>query len=571
MANEHQNPEYQPVPHTGKLAYLPLPDDFPVHWPTPDDQRLLWELDSHYVKPRKALDDIFINILVDHFLIVCNDVYAYPFKVKGYVFNNSLYGSYSYDLGPVPEEGIKNYMARLEPVMLNFMGIWESEWLPEIKQHLAYWEAFDLSNASMPALLEHWDETIRRQHICWNIRMRLFMAIMLGRDIFHQTYQSLFAGANSTDGSAMLLAYGRNTKYDRDLWALSREIMASPKLYPLVANTAPDAILGLLDDSPECRAFKQKLADLSLIYGKRGERGTLVTKTVNPAPLLEILQYYFRQPADFLEKQIQTWETERHARLQSARGTLQNHPQDVVEKFERHLKMTENANQMRELNNEWLDVPIMNCFRRLVQEFARRLTESKVLEKTIDVYHLTADELGEAAAMLPEVMEVRQRVQERQVEEEKFANVTPPAFMGAYPVDANYTLDPLTLSYLNTEAPNPVDVPGGLGAVPASPGKVIGRAKVLNTLYDSHKLEPGDIMVVGSLAPAWTPLFHKAGAVLADIGGVLSHAAVLAREYRIPCVVGFRIGTHLIKDGQLLEVDGDTGTVRFLAESAAPA
>ncbi|OQW90379.1 MAG: hypothetical protein BWK79_20070 [Beggiatoa sp. IS2] len=78
-------------------------------------------------------------------------------------------------------------------------------------------------------------------------------------------------------------------------------------------------------------------------------------------------------------------------------------------------------------------------------------------------------------------------------------------------------------------------------------------------------------MVVGSLAPAWTPLFHKAGAVLADIGGVLSHAAVLAREYRIPCVVGFRIGTHLIKDGQLLEVDGDTGTVRFLAESADPA
>jgi pyruvate,water dikinase len=329
--------------------------------------------------------------------------------------------------------------------------------------------------------------------------------------------------------------------------------------------------LDLLDDSAQCHAFKQKLADLSLIYGKRGERGTLVSKTINPAPLLETLQHYFRQPEDYLENQILTWETDRNERLQSVREKLQGFPQDVRDKFERHLKMTENANQLRELNNEWIDVPIMNHFRMIVQEFACRLIEGGVLEKTEEVYHLTADDLWKAVAMLPEVLDVRQRIQERQAEEERFAHVTPPAFIGAYPLDAEYTLDPLTLSYINTEAPEPVEVPGGLGGVPAAPGKVRGRAKLLKDLYDSHKLEPGDIMVVGSLAPAWTPLFHKAGAVLADIGGVLSHAAVLAREFGIPCVVGFRIGTHLIRDGQWLEVDGDKGTVLFLDESAEPA
>ncbi len=566
MANEHKKIEYQPVPHEGELAFLPIPDDFPVNWPTPDDQRLLWELDTHYVKPRKALDDVFIKILVDHFLVVCNDVYAYPFKIKSLVVNNSLYGSYTHDLGAVPEEGIQNYMTKLEPVMLNLLDILEQKWLPEVKQHLAYWEAFDLSNASMAELLAHWDETIQRQHSCWNIRLLLFMPIMLGRDIFHQTYQSIFTGASAIEGCAMLLAYGRNTKYDRDLWALSREIMASSKLYPLVANNAADAILDLLDDCAECRAFKQKLADLSLIYGKRGERGTLVSKTVNPAPLLETVQGYFHQPENYLEQQIQTWEIERNARLQAVRAKLQSYPSEVVEKFERHLKMTENANQLRELNNEWIDVPSMNHFRQIVQEFARRLVEGGVLEKLEDVYHLNADELKEAAALLPEVLDVRQRIQERQAEEDQFAPITPPAFIGAYPVDAHYILDPLTLSYVNTEAPEPVEVSGGLGGVPAAPGKVRGRAKILHDLYDSHKLEPGDIMVVGSLAPAWTPLFSKAGAVLADIGGVLSHAAVLAREYGIPCVVGFRIGTHLLKDGQLLEVDGDKGTVLFLDE-----
>jgi phosphoenolpyruvate synthase/pyruvate phosphate dikinase len=64
--------------------------------------------------------------------------------------------------------------------------------------------------------------------------------------------------------------------------------------------------------------------------------------------------------------------------------------------------------------------------------------------------------------------------------------------------------------------------------------------------------------------PAWTPLFGIAGGIVADAGGALSHCAIVAREYRIPCVAGTQVGTTLIQDGMRLRVDGSTGRVQIL-------
>ncbi|MDA1258802.1 MAG: PEP-utilizing enzyme, partial [Chloroflexi bacterium] len=71
-------------------------------------------------------------------------------------------------------------------------------------------------------------------------------------------------------------------------------------------------------------------------------------------------------------------------------------------------------------------------------------------------------------------------------------------------------------------------------------------------------------LVAPTTSPPWTPLFRTASAVVTDAGGVLSHCAVVAREYGIPAVVGTGIGTKRIKDGQRVRVDGDAGVVRIL-------
>ena len=97
-----------------------------------------------------------------------------------------------------------------------------------------------------------------------------------------------------------------------------------------------------------------------------------------------------------------------------------------------------------------------------------------------------------------------------------------------------------------------------------SPGKVRGRAKVMRNLGEADKLSKGDILVTETTAPPWTPLFATAAAIVTDTGGILSHCAVVAREYAIPAVVGTYTATHVLQDDMLTEVDGDNGIVRII-------
>ena len=106
---------------------------------------------------------------------------------------------------------------------------------------------------------------------------------------------------------------------------------------------------------------------------------------------------------------------------------------------------------------------------------------------------------------------------------------------------------------------------GTLLGDPISPGMVRGKAKVLHSPYEKV-LETGEILVARHTEPSWTPLFINAAGVVMEVGGPMQHGAIIAREYGIPCVSGVEDATRLIKDGDLVEVDGSEGTVKFVVE-----
>jgi pyruvate,water dikinase len=109
------------------------------------------------------------------------------------------------------------------------------------------------------------------------------------------------------------------------------------------------------------------------------------------------------------------------------------------------------------------------------------------------------------------------------------------------------------------------DRPNELKGNAASAGVARGPARVLATLDEARRFQPGDVLVTRTTMPPWTPLFAVASAVITETGGILSHAAVTAREYGLPAVLCVENATRLIKDGQPLEVDGSNGTVRILS------
>jgi pyruvate,water dikinase len=99
--------------------------------------------------------------------------------------------------------------------------------------------------------------------------------------------------------------------------------------------------------------------------------------------------------------------------------------------------------------------------------------------------------------------------------------------------------------------------------VPASPGRATGRVRVVLGPDDFDRLEPGEVLVAPLTAPAWTPLFLRAVAVVTDIGSATSHASVIAREYGIPAIVGCGDATARLQTGMGVVVDGATGNVEL--------
>ncbi len=102
------------------------------------------------------------------------------------------------------------------------------------------------------------------------------------------------------------------------------------------------------------------------------------------------------------------------------------------------------------------------------------------------------------------------------------------------------------------------------GGATASPGKKIGRVKKIFGSSDFHKFKIGDILVTSMTTPEMVPVMRKAAAVVTDEGGVTCHAAIISRELGIPCVIGAKIATKVLKDGDLVEVDASKGVVRKL-------
>ena len=100
-----------------------------------------------------------------------------------------------------------------------------------------------------------------------------------------------------------------------------------------------------------------------------------------------------------------------------------------------------------------------------------------------------------------------------------------------------------------------------LAAIAASPGIYTGPARVIMNESEFAKLQPADVLVCPMTSPVWSVLFPSVGALVTDTGGILSHPAIIAREYGLPCVTGVPEATVLIATGDLLTVDGFLGIV----------
>jgi rifampicin phosphotransferase len=198
-----------------------------------------------------------------------------------------------------------------------------------------------------------------------------------------------------------------------------------------------------------------------------------------------------------------------------------------------------------------MPLPIL---RRSLLEMGRRLCDVEVLEQPEDVFHLRLEELEaiDDPAMLSEsrassaqgrsrAERLRTLVRTRAARREELRGVR--------------LIDPAAV-FPQRDVGNAL-----ITGTPASSGSATGPVKLIRGPAEFSHLAPGDVLVCPYTNPAWTTLFQRAAAVVADSGGPGSHAAIVAREYGIPAVMGTGIGTATLTDGQLVTVNGSTGRV----------
>ena len=145
----------------------------------------------------------------------------------------------------------------------------------------------------------------------------------------------------------------------------------------------------------------------------------------------------------------------------------------------------------------------------------------------------------------------------------RWASVTPPASIGAPPEGDPGKAGPAKdePSAGTIESDGAVVLTGNGG----SAGVARGPARILRTLAEADRVQRGDVLVARTTMPPWTPLFAVAGALVVEVGNVLSHPAVAAREYGLPAVLNVKGATTKIREGQIVEVDGTRGRVRLLS------
>jgi pyruvate,water dikinase len=172
-----------------------------------------------------------------------------------------------------------------------------------------------------------------------------------------------------------------------------------------------------------------------------------------------------------------------------------------------------------------------------------------VLQEQEDIYYLTFQELREVVRTHTLNDQI---VSQRKAEHERHWKLTPPRVL---------TSDGEIVAGKYTRGDLPADALVGLAV---SAGVVEGRARVLLDMADA-KLEAEDILVTIFTDPSWTPVFVSIKGLVTEVGGLMTHGAVIAREYGLPAVVGVENATRLIKDGQRVRVHGTDGYVEILA------
>src|SRR5574341_17113 len=518
--------------------------DFPVTWENSADEALTWRPDKMH-SPDVATPLGF-------------DLATRPF-VGGFGTLKACYHNYYVFYTrtvPPPEPGAMR--APNLGAVIEGGRRWREEVLPEVQRFDRHYRETDFDAMSNEELARELDGLVRVRTRCGQLHTMATFPWWVGMEHLIETYREL-TGGDDLGAVRLVQGYGnKSVEAGVALWRLSRLAASIPAVRQAIQwdGTASGQIAAL-EKEPTAQPFLEAWTAFLDEFGWRSALFEFASPTwvEDPTVPLSQVRAYMEMPDYDPVAEQRRLVVEREAALAEVMSSL---PAEKRERLEAAVEAARSVVSLLEDHNYYIDQRVGVLPRRLVLAAGRRLVSEGKLDEAPDVFYLRHHELR--AALMGEQSGVPALVERSKAGMKQWSEVPQPDYIGSVPPDAG----PAAPDRFFGGGKMRSDRPGELKGHAASAGTARGPARVLAHLDEAGRLRPGDVLVTRTTMPPWTPLFAVASAVVTETGGVLSHAALTAREYGLPAVLSVENATRLIGDGQLVEVDGSKGIVRIL-------
>jgi len=352
---------------------------------------------------------------------------------------------------------------------------------------------------------------------------------------------------------------------DRGLWRLARQA-TELGLEPLFRSTKDNKKL-LAKIGQEGKNGQKWLADLREFNNEYGWR-TVTNWDVStpswvedPSMAFPAIRAFMDQPEFAVDKHRQRLVK---AREKAEKEVISRVPADAKEWFVKLMKAAQWSSVVGEEHIFYCENYSNALGRMVTKEVGERFAKAGLIDDPLDVYCLTPEEITIRIILR---FDAHDAVKIRKKQHEEFRKVEPPPFFGnPEAIPETFGKDPaLSLAVVPIPRVRP-ELKADLYGTSAAPGIAEGIAHVITSEEQFHEFKTGEILVTLETSSSWTPLFGMAKAVITDVGGAASHAALLGREYGLPVISGTVEGTKKIKTGMRLKADGDQGVVYILGE-----
>lgn len=438
--------------------------------------------------------------------------------------------------------------------------IFETQLLPEIWEINRSFRDFDYAGAPTSELLAFFQRALRLRARIWEIHFLALHPVTTAANELLDLCEAILGPSGQQAALDMLQGFPNKTlERDSQLWNLAKHLRSNPKLSDKLSRISPERWQQECQRSSAGRAFLERAKDFLHQYG-----WTVETWDFHEKPWIEAPALVFRKlrlltnsrVSDPIQSQREA-ATRREQRVITVVATLTEPAKEHA--FRRVLNAAQQWLPLMEDHSFYIDQMNTSLMRLPILALGERLVDAKVLSDREDVFFLTAHEVLNIDQSRQEPC-VRSTIETRRSNWEQWKGITPPEHLGR--ADPTPTSDLHTTRFFGSHL-QPANDARILQGRPTSRGVATGRVHVMHDIAELSKFQSGEILVCNTTSAAWTSSFAQAAAVVTDTGGELSHSAVVAREYGIPCVAGTRKATSLLSTGQIVTVDGTAGIVSW--------